>query len=109
MSDLELKMPDELLRAAAWDTLAMVYDPELGINLVELGLVRKLAVMNGEISIAMTLTTPGCPMSDSMPEAVARALHAIPGIRRVSVDLVWEPRWMPEMMSERAKRELGWM
>ena len=109
MSELGLKMPDDLLAAEAWDTLAMVYDPELGINLVDLGLVYKLAVMNGEVSVAMTLTTPGCPMSDSMPEAVERALLGIPGIDRVAVDLVWEPRWMPEMMTERAKRELGWM
>lgn len=109
MSELGLKMPDDLLTAEAWDTLATVYDPELGINLVDLGLVYKLDVRNGQVSVAMTLTTPGCPMSDSMPEAVERALLGIPGIARVSVDLTWEPRWVPEMMTERAKRELGWM
>lgn len=109
MSDLGLKMPDELLAAESWDTLATVYDPELGINLVDLGLVYKLEVKDGAASVAMTLTTPGCPMGDSMPEAVERALLAIPGIARVAVDLVWEPRWVPEMMTERAKRELGWM
>ena len=109
MSEFGLKMPDDLLSAAAWDTLAMVYDPELGINLVDLGLVYGLGVVDGEVCVAMTLTTPGCPMSDSMPEAVERALLGIPGIARVSVDLVWEPRWMPEMMTERARRELGWM
>ncbi len=109
MSELGLKMPDELLAAAAWDTLAMVYDPELGIDLVDLGLVYRLEVRDGEVAVAMTLTTPGCPMSDSMPEAVERALLGIPGISRASVELVWEPRWAPEMMTERAKRELGWM
>lgn len=109
MSELGLKMPDDLLAAQAWDTLSTVYDPELGIDLVNLGLVYKLEVTDGAASVEMTLTTPGCPMSDSMPEAVERALLGIPGIARVAVDLVWEPRWMPEMMSERAKRELGWM
>lgn len=108
MSEVGLKMPDDLLTAAAWDTLATVYDPELGINLVDLGLVYKLEVKDSDVSVEMTLTTPGCPMSDSMPEAVERALLAIPGTSRVSVDLVWEPRWVPEMMTDRAKRELGW-
>jgi metal-sulfur cluster biosynthetic enzyme len=57
----------------------------------------------------MTLTTPGCPMSDSMPGAVERALLTIPGVSHASVEVVWEPRWVPEMMSERATRELGWV
>jgi len=57
----------------------------------------------------MTLTTPGCPMSDSMPDAVERALLTIPGVSDASVEVVWEPRWVPEMMSERATRELGWV
>lgn len=110
MSELGLlKLPDDLLVTEAWDTLATVYDPELGINLVDLGLVYKLEIKDGGVLVEMTLTTPGCPMSDSMPEAVERALLGIPGISRVSVDLVWEPRWVPEMMTERAKRELGWM
>ena len=73
-------MRDDLLVTEAWDMLATVYDPELGINLVDLGLVYKLAVMNGEVSVAMTLTAPGCQMSDTMPKAVERALLEIPGI-----------------------------
>ena len=109
MSEVGLKMPDDMLATEAWDTLSTVYDPELGLNLVDLGLVYGLEVKEGEAAVEMTLTTPGCPMSDSMPEAVERALLGIPGISRVVVDLVWEPRWVPEMMTERAKRELGWM
>src|SRR5574337_1859728 len=103
MSKLGLTMPDDLLAAQAWDTLSTVYDPELGIDLVDLGLVYKLEVTDRAASVEMTLTTPGCPMSDSMPEAVERALLGIPGIARVAVDLVWEPHWVPEMMTERAK------
>ena len=79
------------------------------MNLVDLGLVYRLDVVDGEIHVEMTLTTPGCPMSDSMPGAVERALLLIPGVSRVSVELVWEPPWEPEMMAERARRELGWM
>lgn len=109
MSEVALEMPDDLLATEAWHVLSNVYDPELGINLVELGLVYKLEVKHGEAAVEMTLTTPGCPMSDSMPEAVERALLGIPGIARVTVDLVWEPRWVPERMTDRAKRELGWL
>ena len=110
MSELGLlKLPDDLLVTEAWDALAAVFDPELGINLVDLGLVYKLEIKDGAVLVEMTLTTPGCPMSDSMPGAVERALLGIPGISQASVALVWEPRWVPEMMTERAKRELGWM
>jgi len=101
-------MPDDLVAAEAWRQLESVYDPELGINLVDLGLVYQLEAEEGEVRVEMTLTTPGCPMSDSMPDAVERALRMIPGVAQVSVDLVWEPRWEPEMVTERAKRELGW-
>jgi metal-sulfur cluster biosynthetic enzyme len=109
MSDVRLRLPDDLLAAELWQQLSTVYDPELGINLVDLGLVYRLDVRAGEVQVVMTLTTPGCPMSDSMPEAVERALRLIPGVTEVGVELVWEPRWVPEMMSDSAKRELGWM
>ena len=103
-----LAIPDELVRQECWERLEHVYDPELGLDLVNLGLVYDLEVATGRVEVRMTLTTPGCPMSDSMPAAVERALSTIPGVSAVSVDLVWEPRWEPELMSERAKRELGW-
>ena len=109
MSDVRLKLPDDLLAPELWQQLSTVYDPELGVNLVDLGLVYALDTHDGEVHVEMTLTTPGCPMSDSMPEAVERALMVVPGVAHVEVDLVWEPRWVPEMMSDRAKRELGWM
>ena len=111
MNEPRLKILDDLVAVEAWQQLENVYDPELGINLVDLGLVYRIDVKEGEgaVAVEMTLTTPGCPMSDSMPEAVERALLMIPGISRVAVELVWEPRWEPEMMTERAKRELGWI
>ena len=109
MSEPRLKLPDDLLVSEAWQQLECVYDPELGVNLVDLGLIYRLDVKDGEVQVEMTLTTPGCPMSDSMPDAVERALLNIPGVSRASVEVVWEPRWVPEMMSERAMRELGWV
>ncbi len=109
MTESALRMPAELVAREAWLLLEQVYDPELGLDLVDLGLIYGLDVKDGEIEVAMTLTTPGCPMSDSMPEAVERALLLIPGVSRVTVDLVWEPRWEPAMMSDRGRRELGWI
>jgi metal-sulfur cluster biosynthetic enzyme len=109
MTNPVLTMPDDLVASEAWRQLESVFDPELGVSLVDLGLVYGLDVKDGEVHVAMTLTTPGCPMSESMPDAVERALLLIPGVSRVSVDLVWEPPWEPEMMAERARRELGWM
>lgn len=108
MTAPRLRIPDDLILAEAWQQLESVYDPELGINLVDLGLVYRLSVQEGNVEVEMTLTTPGCPMSDSMPEAAERALLMIPGVSQATVDLVWEPRWEPEMMTDRAKRELGW-
>lgn len=108
MSEARLQLPDDLLAAEAWQQLECVYDPELGVNLVDLGLIYRLDVKDGEVQVEMTLTTPGCPMSDSMPGAVERALLTVPGVSSASVEVVWEPRWKPEMMSERATRELGW-
>lgn len=83
-----LRMPDELLAFEAWDRLANLYDPELGVNLVDLGLTYGLEVRDAGVRVVMTLTTPGCPLSDSMPAAVARLLQLIPGISKVAVDLV---------------------
>lgn len=108
MSEARLRIPDALLGEECWQQLEHVYDPELGINVVDLGLVYRLEVNDGRVEVEMTLTTPGCPMSDSMPAAAERALRMLPGVAEVDVELVWEPRWEPERMSERARRELGW-
>ncbi len=104
------RVSDEEIARRAWEVLGQVYDPEIGIDLVNLGLVYELSVSDGAVRVRMSLTTPGCPMSDSLPDAVTRALSLIPGVRedRLDVELVWEPRWDPTFMSELARRELGW-
>jgi metal-sulfur cluster biosynthetic enzyme len=99
---------DSAIEQEAWDRLLEVYDPELGIDLVNLGLVYQLASDGGALTVAMTLTTPGCPMGGSIPDQVRFSLETIPGVREVQVELIWEPRWEPEMMSAAAKRALGW-
>jgi len=99
---------DDEIREEAWVRLGYVDDPELAIDLVNLGLIYDLRVEEGDVRVEMSLTTPGCPLSDSMPAAVERALAAIPGVGKIEVNLVWEPRWEPERMSAVAKRGLGW-
>ena len=91
------------------DALRTVIDPELGVNIVDLGLVYKAAAGDdGRIAITMTLTTPGCPMHASFAEEIEQILWtAIPGLTGVDVNLVWEPRWSPMMISEEGLAQLG--
>ena len=88
--------------------LKTVRDPEIPVDLVELGLIYELIVKKGGIVyVEMTLTTPSCPVAASMPGEVETAVRAVPGVEDVRVKLVWTPTWTPERMSEEAKLELG--
>lgn len=89
------------------ELLREVYDPELGVNIVDLGLVYEIRNDDGDVYVRMTLTTPGCPLHDTIVSAVERVLEGQPGIRSVKVDIVWNPPWSPDKMSEEAKRQLG--
>src|SRR5437763_16980541 len=90
--------------------LKTVQDPEIPVNLVELGLIYELVVKQGGIVyVEMTLTTPACPVAQSMPGEVEAAVAAVPGVNDVRVKLVWSPPWDRERMSEEAKLELGLM
>lgn len=109
MTGPRLNLADQDIAAEAWERLGAVYDPEIGIDLVNLGLIYDLEVEEGKVRVTMSLTTPGCPMSESMPEAVERALATIPGVTEIAVDLVWEPAWTPDLMSEEAGRQLGFL
>lgn len=97
-------MDEQLLVA-----LRQVVDPELRINIVDLGLVYSAAEVDGEVDVAMTLTAPGCPMARSLTERAEAAIWKhVPGVKSVRVRLVWSPPWQPSMMSDTAKDELGW-
>lgn len=90
-----------------WDTLSGVYDPELGVNIVDLGLVYDVSIDEAErVRIVMTLTTPGCPLHDTIVGGVRRVLHGHIEPDKLQVDVVWEPRWTPERMSQGAKEQL---
>ena len=86
--------------------LKTVYDPEIPVNIYDLGLIYKINIENNNIEIIMTLTTPNCPVAGSMPQTVGESLHNIKGISSIKVELVWEPKWNKDMMSEDAKLAL---
>jgi len=90
------------------EALRTVRDPEIPVNLVDLGLIYELVVKQGGIVfVEMTLTTPACPVAQSMPGEVESAIAAVPGVNEVRVKLVWSPPWDRDRMSEEAKLELG--
>jgi FeS assembly SUF system protein len=85
-----------------------VYDPEIPVNIYELGLVYDVRVdESGGVGIVMTLTSPMCPVAEILPMEVENRTREIEGVRDVWIDLVWDPPWNPEMMSEAARLELG--
>ncbi|HEX2867081.1 MAG TPA: iron-sulfur cluster assembly protein [Ignavibacteriales bacterium] len=94
---------DEVMQA-----LKSVIDPEIGINIVDLGLVYGLDIKEHYVKVTMTLTTPGCPMHDSLTAWAEKSLRALDPETEVSINLVWNPRWSPEKMSDWAKSELGY-
>ncbi|MGH2876400.1 MAG: metal-sulfur cluster assembly factor [Solirubrobacteraceae bacterium] len=91
------------------ELLHEVIDPELGVNIVDLGLVYGIEVTDaGVVEIEMTLTTPGCPLGGYLDDQIRGCLAQLPQVRAVSVELVWEPPWEPEAMSDAAREQLGW-
>jgi metal-sulfur cluster biosynthetic enzyme len=90
------------------ELLGDVIDPELGVDIVNLGLVYDVHADSDAVVVRMTLTTPGCPLGAYLDDEVGRCLAQLPGGPDVSVDLVWEPPWSPAMMTDEAKRMLGW-
>jgi metal-sulfur cluster biosynthetic enzyme len=85
---------------AILDALRQVIDPEIGCNIVDLGLVYDIASSEGKVKVRMTLTTPGCPMHESISWGVQNALLSIDGVVEAEVELVWNPPWNPSMMTE---------
>jgi len=100
----------QALQDQALAALRMIYDPEIPVNIVELGLIYELEVFpDRNARVEMTLTAPNCPVAESMPDQVRNMVATVPGIEEVKVDLVFTPPWTPERMSEAAKLELNMM
>ncbi len=90
------------------ETLRGCYDPEIPVNIVELGLIYEVKVEeNGAVNIRMTLTTPACPAAGSLPPEVETKVKMIPGVTSAKVEVVWEPTWTQDLMSEAARLQLG--
>ena len=111
MTDVERPTPDEgnpALREQVLEALKTVRDPEIPVNLVDLGLIYELVVnKDGIVYVEMTLTTPACPVAGALPGQVRDAVSAVPGVQDARVKLVWTPPWDKDRMSEEAKLELG--
>lgn len=87
-----------------------VYDPEIPVNIYDLGLIYTIDInAENEVRVIMTLTAPGCPVAGDMPGWVAEAIEPMAGVKQVNVELTWEPPWGMEMMSDEARLELGFM
>jgi len=87
--------------------LKKCYDPEIPINIFDLGLVYDIDIGDERIAVKMTLTAPGCPASAYLSSDVKRKIEALPGVKEAEVQIVWDPPWTPEMMSDLAKKQFG--
>lgn len=97
-----------IIEAQVVEMLHTCYDPEIPVDIYELGLIYGITVDDsGIVTIKMTLTSPHCPAAQTLPVEVARKVKTVRGINEVIVDIVWEPTWNPSLMSEAAKLELG--
>ena len=98
---------DEALQEAVIAALKEIYDPEIPVNIYDLGLIYNVEVNGGHALVTMTLTTPNCPVAESMPQEVELRVGSVPGIGDSEVVLVWEPAWNPANMTDEARLELG--
>lgn len=105
--DIEATIGDNL-RAAVTEALRGVYDPEIPLNIYDLGLIYGLQTdAQGKVDIQMTLTAPGCPVAQTFPQVVEEAVTAVPGVTSAHVELVWDPPWSQDRMTEAARLQLG--
>lgn len=91
------------------EALHAVIDPELGIDIVNLGMVYTVQVNEGRVNVDLTLTTPGCPLHGTITADIENVLMRVPGVDMVYVELVWDPPWSPDAMSDVAKQSLGFL
>jgi FeS assembly SUF system protein len=112
MSDTEetrtAESTTETLEEQVVEAMRTVYDPEIPVNIYDLGLIYDMQIKDGGmVEIKMTLTAPGCPVAGEMPGMVARAVRTVEGVADCDVELVWDPAWNPDMMSESARLTLN--
>jgi len=102
------KLDPEELKEEVIEMLKTIYDPEIPVNIYELGLIYDIEVSDeAKVDINMTLTAPGCPVAQSFPGDIESKVGTVPGVNEVHVELVWEPPWTKDMMGEAAQLQLG--
>jgi len=106
-AELSGEEPGGALYDAVIEALKEIYDPEIPVNIYDLGLIYGVEINDGHAVVSMTLTTPHCPVAESMPGEVELRVGAVPGVGDAEVNLVWDPPWDPSKMSDEAKLELG--
>ena len=97
----------EITEAQVYDAMRTVFDPEIPVSVVDLGLIYDVKIIDDWVGVKMTLTTSGCGMGGAIANDIRTRLLQIPGVKEADVRLVWEPQWNPSMMSADAKRKLG--
>ncbi len=97
----------EITESSVIEAIQNVYDPEIPVNVVDLGLIYDVKIIDDWVGVKMTLTTPGCGMGGAISNQVRERVLDIPGVHECDVRIVWEPAWDPSMMSEPAKKKLG--
>lgn len=108
MFGFKKKQDSELIKEAVILALKGVYDPEIPVNIYDLGLIYDVEINDeGHVDVKMTLTTPGCPVAQTFPGTVEQAVNQVDGVSDCTVELVWEPPWSQERMTEAARLELG--
>ena len=92
---------------SVYEAIKEIIDPEIGINIVDMGLIYEVDINDTTVDISMTLTSPGCPAGGQIVNGTQHVTQQLEGVEEVNVQVVWTPRWTPELMSEEAKDELG--
>ena len=103
-------LTEETIKTGIVDILKTVFDPEIPVNIYDLGLIYEINVFAGHnVEVVMTLTSPNCPVAGTLPGDVEQKVKSVSGVNEVTIELVFEPSWNQEMMSEEAKLELGFL
>lgn len=108
MFGFKKKQDKDLMKEAVIKALKAVYDPEIPVNIYDLGLIYDVIINeDAHVDVKMTLTTPGCPVAQTFPGTVEQAVNQVEGVSDCTVELVWEPPWSQDRMTEAARLELG--
>lgn len=102
-----MNSPAILNEPTVLDAMRQVIDPEIGCNVVDLGLIYGIAITGAKVTVQMTLTTPGCPMSETIAQGAQWALLGLAGVEEAAVEIVWDPPWQPSMMTDIGRAAVG--